>query len=100
MSVSNSSGSVEIKWHVPDTGDYDDIEVTWFPQDTLNVSGLHPTRCILEGLYPGRLYNISLRTVSGMTYSPVTYSSHVYHTIRTREYSHFHILQYLHELNE
>uniref|UniRef100_A0A8C1IAS0 protein-tyrosine-phosphatase n=1 Tax=Cyprinus carpio TaxID=7962 RepID=A0A8C1IAS0_CYPCA len=85
VSVSSSSGSVEIKWHVPDTGDYDDFEVTWFPQDTLNVSGLHSTRRILEGLYPGRLYNISLRTVSGMTYGPVTYSSPVNHTIRTRD---------------
>uniref|UniRef100_A0A672KPC9 protein-tyrosine-phosphatase n=1 Tax=Sinocyclocheilus grahami TaxID=75366 RepID=A0A672KPC9_SINGR len=85
VSVSSSSGSVEIKWHVPDTGDYDDFEVTWFPQETLNVSGRHPTRRILEGLYPGRLYNISLRTVSGTTYGPVTYSSPVYHTIRTRD---------------
>uniref|UniRef100_A0A8C1GNS6 protein-tyrosine-phosphatase n=1 Tax=Cyprinus carpio TaxID=7962 RepID=A0A8C1GNS6_CYPCA len=87
VSVSSSSGSVEIKWHVPDTGDYDDFEVTWFPQDTLNVSGLHSTRRILEGLYPGRLYNISLRTVSGMTYGPVTYSSPVNHTIRTPPHS-------------
>uniref|UniRef100_A0A8C1ZYE0 protein-tyrosine-phosphatase n=1 Tax=Cyprinus carpio TaxID=7962 RepID=A0A8C1ZYE0_CYPCA len=87
VSVSSSSGSVEIKWHVPDTGDYDDFEVTWFPQDTLNVSGLHSTRRILEGLYPGRLYNISLRTVSGTTYGPVTYSSPVNHTIRTPPHS-------------
>uniref|UniRef100_A0A671K126 protein-tyrosine-phosphatase n=1 Tax=Sinocyclocheilus anshuiensis TaxID=1608454 RepID=A0A671K126_9TELE len=87
VSVSSSSGSVEIKWHVPDTGDYDDFEVTWFPQETLNVSGRHPTRRILEGLYPGRLYNISLRTVSGTTYGPVTYSSPVYHTIRTPPHS-------------
>ncbi|KAL0195319.1 hypothetical protein M9458_008891, partial [Cirrhinus mrigala] len=80
----SSTSSVEIKWHVPDTGDYDDFEVTWFPQDTLHISGLHPTRRILEGLYPGRLYNISLRTVSGTKHGPVTYSSPVYHTVRTR----------------
>uniref|UniRef100_A0A8C2CS76 protein-tyrosine-phosphatase n=1 Tax=Cyprinus carpio TaxID=7962 RepID=A0A8C2CS76_CYPCA len=83
VSVSSSTGSVEIKWHVPDTGDYDDCEVTWFPQDTLHVSVLHPTWHTLEGLYPGRLYNISLRTVSGMKHGPVTYSSPVYHTIIT-----------------
>uniref|UniRef100_A0A673N6K6 protein-tyrosine-phosphatase n=1 Tax=Sinocyclocheilus rhinocerous TaxID=307959 RepID=A0A673N6K6_9TELE len=88
VSVSSSSGSVEIKWHVPDRGDYDDFEVTWFPQETLNVSGRHPTQRILEGLYPGRLYNISLRTVSGTTYGPVTYSSPVYHTIRTPQSIH------------
>lgn len=85
MSVSSSTSSVEIKWHVPYTGDYDDFEVTWFPQDTLQVSGNHSTQRILEGLHPGRLYNISLRTVSGMTDSPVTYSSPVYHTVRSRE---------------
>ncbi|XP_043092464.1 receptor-type tyrosine-protein phosphatase beta [Puntigrus tetrazona] len=87
VSVSSSSGSMEINWHVPDIGDYDDFEVTWFPQDTLNVSELHSTRRILDGLYPGRLYNISLRTVSGTTNSPVTYSSPVYHTIRTSPHS-------------
>ncbi|RXN30220.1 receptor-type tyrosine- phosphatase beta-like protein [Labeo rohita] len=87
VSVSSSTSSVEIKWHVPDTGDYDDFEVTWFPRDTLNVSGLHPTRRILKGLYPGRLYNISLRTVSGTKHSPVTYSSPVYHTVRTPPHS-------------
>ncbi|XP_039516167.1 receptor-type tyrosine-protein phosphatase beta-like [Pimephales promelas] len=83
MSVSSSTSSVEIKWHVPYTGDYDDFEVTWFPQDTLQVTGNHSTQRILDGLHPGRLYNISLRTVSGMTDSPVTYSSPVYHTVRT-----------------
>ncbi|XP_073703352.1 receptor-type tyrosine-protein phosphatase beta [Garra rufa] len=87
VSVSSSTSSVEIKWHVPNTGDYDEFEVTWFPQDTLHVSGLHPTRRILDGLYPGRLYNISLRTVSGTTDGPVTYSSPVYHTVRTPPHS-------------
>ncbi|XP_067248538.1 receptor-type tyrosine-protein phosphatase beta isoform X2 [Chanodichthys erythropterus] len=83
MSVSSSTGSVEIKWHVPYTGDYDDFEVTWIPQDTLQVSRLNSTQRILRRLHPGRLYNISLRTVSGKTPSPVTYSSPVYHTVRT-----------------
>lgn len=87
MSVSSSTSSVEIKWDVPYTGDYDDFEVTWFPQDTLQVSGNHSTQRILEGLHPGRLYNISLRTVSGMTDSPVTYSSPVYHTVRIPPHS-------------
>nr|ACN64933.1 protein tyrosine phosphatase [Danio rerio] len=83
VSVSCSGGSVDMKWHVPDTGDYEDFEVTWFPQDTLYISHLRPTQRILEGLHPGRLYNISLCTVSGKRHSPVTYSCPVYHTIRT-----------------
>uniref|UniRef100_A0A672QMH2 protein-tyrosine-phosphatase n=1 Tax=Sinocyclocheilus grahami TaxID=75366 RepID=A0A672QMH2_SINGR len=70
VSVSSSTGSVEIKWHVPVSGDYDDFEVTWFPQDTLHVSVLHPTWRTLEGLCPGRLYNISLLTVSGTKHGP------------------------------
>ncbi|KAI7790128.1 putative receptor-type tyrosine-protein phosphatase beta, partial [Triplophysa rosa] len=83
VSVSSSSGSLEITWNLPATGDYDDFEVTWFPRDTVHISGHHPTRRILKGLYPGRLYNVSIYTVSGKTHGHMTYSAPVYHTIRT-----------------
>ncbi|XP_051544635.1 LOW QUALITY PROTEIN: receptor-type tyrosine-protein phosphatase beta-like [Myxocyprinus asiaticus] len=83
VSVNGSTESVEITWHAPLTGDYDDFELTWFPHDKLHVSGVLLTRRILEGLHPGRLYNISLHTISGTTDGPVTYSTPVYHTVRT-----------------
>uniref|UniRef100_A0AAR2LZN7 protein-tyrosine-phosphatase n=1 Tax=Pygocentrus nattereri TaxID=42514 RepID=A0AAR2LZN7_PYGNA len=60
-------GTVEVMWHAPTKGNYDRFEVKWSPSDALQLSYLNPTRCVLRGLYPGRLYNISLRTVTGGT---------------------------------
>ncbi|XP_058272942.1 receptor-type tyrosine-protein phosphatase beta isoform X2 [Hemibagrus wyckioides] len=76
-------GTVELIWHAPAKGDYDDFEVKWLPRDKLVVSKPNSMRYIVSGLYPGRLYNFSLSTVSGGTPGPVTYSSAVYHSIRT-----------------
>ncbi|XP_066523944.1 receptor-type tyrosine-protein phosphatase beta [Hoplias malabaricus] len=78
-----SGGAVEILWQAPTKGDHDRFEVKWLPQDELKVLNLNSMRCSLEGLYPGRLYNISLRTVSGGSPGPEAYSSFVYHSIRT-----------------
>ncbi|KAI4878056.1 hypothetical protein NFI96_011663 [Prochilodus magdalenae] len=75
--------TVEVTWHAPTNGDYDDFEIKWLPLDALQVLNLNPTRRILRGLYPGRFYNISLRTVTGGPPGPVANSSFVYHTIRT-----------------
>ncbi|XP_036432937.1 receptor-type tyrosine-protein phosphatase beta [Colossoma macropomum] len=76
-------GTVEVMWHAPTNGNYDGFEVKWLPLDALQLSHLNPTRCVLGGLYPGRLYNISLRTVTGGSPGPVANSSFVYHIIRT-----------------
>uniref|UniRef100_A0A8B9HEQ5 protein-tyrosine-phosphatase n=1 Tax=Astyanax mexicanus TaxID=7994 RepID=A0A8B9HEQ5_ASTMX len=78
-----TGGTVEVMWHAPARSIHDNFNINWMPRDALQVSNLNPTRCILAGLYPGRLYNISLRTVSGGPPGPVTYSSFVYHTVRT-----------------
>ncbi|XP_072528839.1 receptor-type tyrosine-protein phosphatase beta [Salminus brasiliensis] len=78
-----SGGTVEIMWHAPAKSDYDNFDIKWMPRDTLQVSNLNPTRLVLGDLYPGRLYNVSLRTVSGGPPGPVTYSSFIYHPIRT-----------------
>uniref|UniRef100_A0A8C1EDH2 protein-tyrosine-phosphatase n=1 Tax=Cyprinus carpio carpio TaxID=630221 RepID=A0A8C1EDH2_CYPCA len=74
--------SLEITWSVPENTDYDDFDLQWSPRDHLSVfnpyhsptSGNH----ILKGMYPGRQYNISLRTVSGAGTSNPTYSSPVH----------------------
>ncbi|GAA6102630.1 receptor-type tyrosine-protein phosphatase beta isoform X1 [Tachysurus ichikawai] len=76
-------GTIELIWHAPTKGDYDDFEVKWLPRDTLYVSKPNSMRRIVSGLYPGRLYNFSLYTVSGGTPGPVAYSSAVYYSIRT-----------------
>uniref|UniRef100_A0A8C1ECT9 protein-tyrosine-phosphatase n=1 Tax=Cyprinus carpio carpio TaxID=630221 RepID=A0A8C1ECT9_CYPCA len=80
--------SLEITWSVPENTDYDDFDLQWSPRDHLSVfnpyhsptSGNH----ILKGMYPGRQYNISLRTVSGAGTSNPTYSSPVHRSIRTK----------------
>uniref|UniRef100_A0A8B9HLD4 protein-tyrosine-phosphatase n=1 Tax=Astyanax mexicanus TaxID=7994 RepID=A0A8B9HLD4_ASTMX len=82
-----TGGTVEVMWHAPARSIHDNFNINWMPRDALQVSNLNPTRCILAGLYPGRLYNISLRTVSGGPPGPVTYSSFVYHTVRTGDIS-------------
>ncbi|TSZ83246.1 Receptor-type tyrosine-protein phosphatase beta [Bagarius yarrelli] len=76
-------GTVEVIWHAPARGDYDDFEVKWLPRDTLSMSRPNPMRRIVSGLYPGRLYNFSVSTVSGGTPGPVSYSTAVHHSIRT-----------------
>uniref|UniRef100_A0AAY4BMX1 protein-tyrosine-phosphatase n=1 Tax=Denticeps clupeoides TaxID=299321 RepID=A0AAY4BMX1_9TELE len=85
--VGDVNSSMELTWHAPVVGDYDDFKLQWLPRDPLTVMRLNPMRRVLGGLYPGRLYNVSLRTVSGGGGGPVTYSPAVYHLIRTSEYS-------------
>ncbi|XP_030645845.1 receptor-type tyrosine-protein phosphatase beta [Chanos chanos] len=79
-----TSDSVEMTWHTPATGDHDNFELQWLPRDPLSVAGPNPTRRIIGGLYPGRLYNFSVRTVSGGRPGPVTYSRPIHQTIRTK----------------
>ncbi|XP_073687858.1 receptor-type tyrosine-protein phosphatase beta-like [Garra rufa] len=80
--------SLEITWSSPENTDYNDFDLQWNPRDHLSVFNPYhsPTsgNRILKGMYPGRQYNISLRTVSGAgTYNP-TYSFPVYRSIRTK----------------
>uniref|UniRef100_A0A8C8ET79 protein-tyrosine-phosphatase n=1 Tax=Oncorhynchus tshawytscha TaxID=74940 RepID=A0A8C8ET79_ONCTS len=61
--------SLELTWSGPAGSDYDDFDLQWAPRDHLSVFNPYHTRTsgsrILKGLYPGRLYNFILRTVSG-----------------------------------
>ncbi|XP_035257470.1 receptor-type tyrosine-protein phosphatase beta-like isoform X1 [Anguilla anguilla] len=61
--------SLEITWTAPAGTDYDDFALEWAPRDPLSVFDPYQapgssTRT-LRGLYPGRLYRFSVRTVSG-----------------------------------
>uniref|UniRef100_A0A672KUC0 protein-tyrosine-phosphatase n=1 Tax=Sinocyclocheilus grahami TaxID=75366 RepID=A0A672KUC0_SINGR len=74
--------SLEITWSSPEITDYDDFDLQWSPRDHLSVFNPYhsPTsgNRILKGMYPGRQYNISLRTVSGAGTNNTTYSFPVY----------------------
>uniref|UniRef100_A0A672L275 protein-tyrosine-phosphatase n=1 Tax=Sinocyclocheilus grahami TaxID=75366 RepID=A0A672L275_SINGR len=80
--------SLEITWSSPEITDYDDFDLQWSPRDHLSVFNPYhsPTsgNRILKGMYPGRQYNISLRTVSGAGTNNTTYSFPVYRSIRTK----------------
>ncbi|KAM3870109.1 receptor-type tyrosine-protein phosphatase beta [Diretmus argenteus] len=82
--------SLEITWSGPGDSDYDDFDLQWAPRDRLSVINPYHTRTsgsrILRGMYPGRLYNFSLRTISGATEAGAapTYSLPIHESIRTK----------------
>ncbi|XP_076743117.1 receptor-type tyrosine-protein phosphatase beta isoform X2 [Maylandia zebra] len=82
--------SLEITWSGPVDSDYDDFDLQWTPRDRLSIINPYHTRTssnrILRGMFPGRLYNFSLRTVSGTTEpgATPTYSTPIRKSIRTK----------------
>ncbi|XP_051975125.1 receptor-type tyrosine-protein phosphatase beta-like isoform X2 [Xyrauchen texanus] len=80
--------SLEITWSGPENTDYNDFDLQWSPRDHLSVFNPYhsPTSGsrILKGMYPGRQYNISLRTVSGAGTINPSYSIPIYRSIRTK----------------
>nr|XP_033491257.1 receptor-type tyrosine-protein phosphatase beta-like isoform X2 [Epinephelus lanceolatus] len=82
--------SLEITWSGPIDSDYDDFDLQWTPRDRLSVINPYHSRTsgsrILRGMFPGRLYTFSLRSVSGATQpgATPTYSTPIYKSIRTK----------------
>ncbi|KAM9351705.1 receptor-type tyrosine-protein phosphatase beta [Symphorus nematophorus] len=82
--------SLEITWSSPVDSDYDDFDLSWTPADLLSVINPYHSRTsgsrILRGLFPGRRYTFSLRTVSGATGPGAmpTYSNPIHSSIRTK----------------
>ncbi|XP_030587276.1 receptor-type tyrosine-protein phosphatase beta isoform X2 [Archocentrus centrarchus] len=82
--------SLEITWSGPVDSDYDDFDLQWTPRDRLSIINPYHSRTsgsrILRGMFPGRRYNFSLRTVSGATESGATptYSTAIHNSIRTK----------------
>lgn len=74
--------------------DYDDFDLQWTPRDQLSVINPYHSRTsgsrILRGMFPGRLYNFSLRAVSGATEpgAMATYSTAMHKSIRTSRWQH------------
>lgn len=93
--------SLEITWTAPPDSDYDDFDVRWTPPDRGSVVNPYENRRsgsrIVRGMFPGRLYNFSLRTVSGSSQArdgaPPSYSLPIQRSIRTSRWRHAHILQ-------
>uniref|UniRef100_A0A3B4XEA2 protein-tyrosine-phosphatase n=1 Tax=Seriola lalandi dorsalis TaxID=1841481 RepID=A0A3B4XEA2_SERLL len=81
--------SLEITWSGPVSSDYDSFDLQWTPVDRLSVINPYHSRTsgsrILAGMFPGRLYTFSLRTVSGDMEAGATptYSTAIHSSIRT-----------------
>ncbi|XP_061532399.1 receptor-type tyrosine-protein phosphatase beta-like isoform X2 [Phycodurus eques] len=84
--------SLEVTWTAPADCDYDDFDVRWTPPDRGFAVNPYESRRsasrILRGLFPGRLYNVSLRTVSGASRggggAAPSYSPPVQRSVRTK----------------
>ncbi|XP_077425202.1 receptor-type tyrosine-protein phosphatase beta-like isoform X2 [Vanacampus margaritifer] len=82
--------SVEVTWTAPLDSDYEDFDVRWTPPDRGAVVNPYEDRRsgsrIVRGMFPGRLYNFSLRAVSGGGggVAPPSYSLPIQRSIRTR----------------
>ncbi|XP_051918305.1 receptor-type tyrosine-protein phosphatase beta-like isoform X2 [Hippocampus zosterae] len=84
--------SLEITWTAPADSDYDDFDVRWTPPDRGSVVNPYENRRsgsrIVRGMFPGRLYNFTLRTVSGASQAgdgaPPSYSLPIRRSIRTK----------------
>ncbi|XP_029379627.1 receptor-type tyrosine-protein phosphatase beta [Echeneis naucrates] len=80
--------SLEVTWSGPVGSDYDDFHLQWSPEDRLSVINPYHSRTsgsrILSGMFPGRRYTFSLRTVSGATGTTPTCSTLIHNSIRTK----------------
>lgn len=60
-----TNDSVELSWSSPTFGDYDSFSLQWTPPDNLSVKQTQFTTRIVGGMFPGRLYNFTVETISG-----------------------------------
>ncbi|KAM8892397.1 receptor-type tyrosine-protein phosphatase beta isoform 2-T2 [Spinachia spinachia] len=86
--------SLEVTWSGPVNSDYDDFDLQWVPRDQLSIIDPYHSRIsgsrILGGMFPGRLYTFSLRSISGSVggasigEATPTYSTAIHSSIRTK----------------
>ncbi|XP_078138474.1 LOW QUALITY PROTEIN: receptor-type tyrosine-protein phosphatase beta-like [Centroberyx gerrardi] len=57
--------TLELSWAGPASGDFDSFSLQWAPPDRLSITDVQPTRRVVGGMFPGRLYNFTLSAVSG-----------------------------------
>lgn len=80
-----TTDTIQLSWAGPAAGDYDNFSLQWTPPDHLSVTPTHTTSHIVSGMFPGRLYNFSLMTVSGggAKGEPTVRSQPIQRSIRT-----------------
>lgn len=80
----STNDTIQLSWDSPASGDYDNFSLQWTPADQLSVTPTHMTGAIVSGMFPGRLYNFSLVTVSGQgdTGEPTTRSQPIQRSVR------------------
>ncbi|KAK7896767.1 hypothetical protein WMY93_022092 [Mugilogobius chulae] len=78
-----SNDSVLLSWAGPAYGDHSNFSLQWTPLDQLSVTPVHMTEAIVSGMFPGRLYNFSLMTVSGARGGSMTWSQPIQRSVRT-----------------
>lgn len=75
--------TILLSWAGPAYGDYSNFSLQWSPPDQLTVTPVHMTEGIVRGMFPGRLYNFSLVTVSGAAVGPMAWSQPIQRSVRT-----------------
>lgn len=75
--------TILLSWAGPAYGDYSNFSLQWSPPDQLTVTPLHMTESVVSGMFPGRLYNFSLITVSGEGAGSVAWSQSIQRSVRT-----------------
>ncbi|XP_034719983.1 receptor-type tyrosine-protein phosphatase beta-like [Etheostoma cragini] len=60
-----TNDTIELSWSGPASGDYDSFGLQWTPPDRLSVTQTQVTSRVLGGMFPGRLYNFTVATISG-----------------------------------
>uniref|UniRef100_A0A674BTB0 protein-tyrosine-phosphatase n=1 Tax=Salmo trutta TaxID=8032 RepID=A0A674BTB0_SALTR len=88
----SDNSSVELTWEGPASGDYDTFDLQWTPRDSLSITAAQPTSRVLGGMFPGRLYNFTIRTVSGggAKGGPIANSQPIQRSLRTSRLRNMH----------
>ncbi|CAJ1054300.1 receptor-type tyrosine-protein phosphatase beta-like [Xyrichtys novacula] len=60
-----TNDSIELSWSGPARGDYHSFNLQWTPPDQLSITQTQLTSRIVGGMFPGRLYNFTVETISG-----------------------------------
>ena len=60
-----TNDTIELSWSGPASSVYDSFSLQWTPPDRLTLAHVHLTGRVLGGMFPGRLYNFTVATVSG-----------------------------------
>lgn len=80
-----TNDTIELAWSGPASGDYDTFSLQWTPPDQLSVTQTDLSSRVLGGMFPGRLYNFTVATISGggAKVGPTVTSQPIQRSVRT-----------------